>query len=470
MASLFLSYRREDSQEVVGRMYDRLKSHFPVERIFRDLDSVPVGNPFREVIRDALVNSKVAFIVIGPTWTTVTDTTDRRRLKDPADVVRIEVELALSSGILVVPVLVSGAQMPLAEELPTSLRPLVVLNAIQVRPDPDFHRDMDRLIGKVSHLLPAAKAPDNVAVTLGSSESTQPETPLVRNWERTIEAHLVSSMYEVVETIDRTSGGVILLANHQTLYGTTIIKAVNAPKVDDRGLIRLCREGRELQRLRHPNILAIYDVSHNDGVIYVVMQYLSGSKDLAAAYTSGELSLEKLVPIMAKVADGLHFAHSLAFFHGNLTPRMIRMDSGGKPWIAGFGVRMLKRHIDSGESKQAQFGTPPYMSEEQVRLSRRLTSSVHADIRGIGAVLYELWTGEQLNPPHSLSRLHRFLVDGKGPDKLLSAVASRSRNRSFARALVDIIRKCISEKHDDQYQSMKVLANDLYDLMHSQTT
>ncbi len=51
MTSLFLSYRRADSQEVVGRIYDRLRAHFPVERIFRDLDSIPLGKPFPQVIR-----------------------------------------------------------------------------------------------------------------------------------------------------------------------------------------------------------------------------------------------------------------------------------------------------------------------------------------------------------------------------------------------------------------------------------
>lgn len=150
---LFLSYRRADSQEVVGRIYNRLTSHLPVERIFRDLDSIPLGKPFPEVIREALGNSEVALIVIGPRWTAVTDSAGNPRLHDPADPVRIEVELALSSGILVVPVLVSGASMPQAVELPTTLHSLVSLQAIQVHPDPDFHRDMDRLIGKLSHLV-----------------------------------------------------------------------------------------------------------------------------------------------------------------------------------------------------------------------------------------------------------------------------------------------------------------------------
>jgi len=158
MTTLFLSYRRADSHEVVGRMYDRLKTPLPAERIFRDLDSIPLGKPFPEVIREALANSDVVLIVIGPRWATITDSNGRLRLEDSTDFVRTEVELALSSGLLVVPVLVSGALMPAASKLPASLESLVDLQAIQIRPDPDFHRDMDRLIGRLSTIT--GLAPD----------------------------------------------------------------------------------------------------------------------------------------------------------------------------------------------------------------------------------------------------------------------------------------------------------------------
>ena len=153
MASLFLFYRRSDSQDVVGRIYDKLTAHFPHERIFRDLDSIPLGKPFPEVIREAVGKSAAALVIIGPGWVAIGDDSGKRRLNDPGDFVRIEVELALSSGILVIPVLVSGARMPKAKELPTALRPLVSLQSIQVRADPDFHRDMERLISRLSSLF-----------------------------------------------------------------------------------------------------------------------------------------------------------------------------------------------------------------------------------------------------------------------------------------------------------------------------
>jgi hypothetical protein len=151
--SIFLSYRRLDSELVVGPMYDRLVAHFSVERVFRDLDSLPIGRPFPQVLTEALSRSEVALIIIGPNWTSITDSQGKRRLDDPRDFVRLEVEKSLKAGFPVIPVLINRASMPKADELPKSLRPLVFHNGVQIRPDPDFHRDMDRLITKLAALV-----------------------------------------------------------------------------------------------------------------------------------------------------------------------------------------------------------------------------------------------------------------------------------------------------------------------------
>jgi hypothetical protein len=134
-------------------MYDRLIAHFPIDRVFRDLDSLPIGKPFRQALDEAVANSNVALIVIGPTWVSTTDAMGHRRLEDPNDYVRREVEMALNAGFPVVPVLVLNASIPDEGCLPESLRPLARNQAISVRPDPDFNRDMDRLIGKLSKLI-----------------------------------------------------------------------------------------------------------------------------------------------------------------------------------------------------------------------------------------------------------------------------------------------------------------------------
>lgn len=149
---VFLSYRRDDSADVTGRIYDRLVQRFGREQIFKDVDSIPLGVDFREHLGDVVGRCSVVLVVIGDRWLSA-GAPGARRLDDAADFVRIEIESALERRIPVVPVLVRGAAIPGDTELPQSLRQLAYRNGLAVRADPDFHRDMDRLIaGLESHV------------------------------------------------------------------------------------------------------------------------------------------------------------------------------------------------------------------------------------------------------------------------------------------------------------------------------
>ncbi len=143
---IFVSYRRSDSADVSGRIYDRLIARFGKNLVFKDVDSIPLGIDFKEYLDRKVSECDVLLAIIGDHWIDARDANGKRRLDDPADFVRIEIESALERGIPVIPLLVHGAQMPAEENLPFSLRKLVYRNGIPIRPDPDFHRDMDRLI------------------------------------------------------------------------------------------------------------------------------------------------------------------------------------------------------------------------------------------------------------------------------------------------------------------------------------
>jgi len=147
---IFLSYRRADSADVTGRIYDRLAEYFGEAAIFKDVDSIPPGIDFKEHLEKAVGKCKIFLVVIGDKWLEVSDSLNTNRLQDPRDFVRIEAEAALKRNILIIPLLVRGASMPEEEQLPPSLRKLVYRNAISIRPDPDFHRDMDRLIAAIT--------------------------------------------------------------------------------------------------------------------------------------------------------------------------------------------------------------------------------------------------------------------------------------------------------------------------------
>jgi formylglycine-generating enzyme required for sulfatase activity len=157
--SIFISYRRVDSSDVTGRIYDRLVSTFDRNSVFKDVDSIPFGVDFREHLDQAVSQCQVCLVVVGRTWLEAKDKAGRRRLDNTQDFVRIEIESALKRKIPVIPVLVGGASMPGPEQLPPSLEPLAYRNGAQVRSDPDFHRDMDRLIAGIQQHFGSAQTP-----------------------------------------------------------------------------------------------------------------------------------------------------------------------------------------------------------------------------------------------------------------------------------------------------------------------
>ena len=150
---IFVSYRRSDSADITGRIYDRLVDEFGRPLIFKDVDSIPLGTDFKEYLDRKVSECNVLLAIIGDRWTDASDESGKRRLDDPDDFVRVEIESALARGIPVIPLLVRGAQMPKEESLPPGLRKLIYKNGVQIRPDPDFHRDMDRLISALGRFI-----------------------------------------------------------------------------------------------------------------------------------------------------------------------------------------------------------------------------------------------------------------------------------------------------------------------------
>ncbi|MEM9090326.1 MAG: SUMF1/EgtB/PvdO family nonheme iron enzyme [Cyanobacteria bacterium P01_F01_bin.53] len=151
--SIFISYRRSDAISETGRIYDRLVTDFGRDNVFKDVDNIPLGVNFVEYLDNAVSQCQIVLVVIGKTWTTVEEKNGTRRLENPKDFVRIEVESALKRGIPVVPILLDGVSMPIASELPKSLYPLTERNGIEVGHDPRFHADMSRLIKGLKDLM-----------------------------------------------------------------------------------------------------------------------------------------------------------------------------------------------------------------------------------------------------------------------------------------------------------------------------
>ncbi|RPJ24179.1 MAG: toll/interleukin-1 receptor domain-containing protein [Chloroflexi bacterium] len=150
MARIFISYRRQDSPSMTGRIYDKLETVFGSDKVFRDLDDISAGQDFRAKIAQEVDKSDVLLVIMGPKWENITDVNGNRRLEDPNDFVRLEVEEGLkNSKKIVIPVLVENASMPKPEMLPKGMRELCYRNAISVRQDPDFRNDVQKLVDAI---------------------------------------------------------------------------------------------------------------------------------------------------------------------------------------------------------------------------------------------------------------------------------------------------------------------------------
>ena len=152
MSRFFLSYRRDDSAGFAGRLADALEAEFGAGSVFRDVDDIQPGEDFVQAIQSHLREVGAVLVMIGPHWL-MTGADGRRRLDDPDDFVCQEIQAALDSGKPLIPLLVGGATMPTAEELPPSLSALARRQAV-VLSDISWRRDVEQLMASLRVLLP----------------------------------------------------------------------------------------------------------------------------------------------------------------------------------------------------------------------------------------------------------------------------------------------------------------------------
>src|SRR3954453_14502533 len=149
---IFLSYRRGDTQWAARGIYDRLVDRYGRGNVFRDLDAIPPGARFRDYVEMKISESDVLVLLIGKAWASYADETGRRRLEQPRDPVRLEVETALRVGLPIIPVRVEGAPMPTEGDLVPSIIDLLEFNAAEVT-DSRWDYDVDKLLWAINETV-----------------------------------------------------------------------------------------------------------------------------------------------------------------------------------------------------------------------------------------------------------------------------------------------------------------------------
>lgn len=197
MARIFISYRRSDSAIAASTLTDKLQERFGHDSVFFDVDNIPFGVDFRKYIEDAVGRCDVLLVMMGNQWAQVVDKRGNKRIDNPSDYVRIEIESALKRGIPIIPVLVDEAELPSETDLPPSIQSIVFLNAAELSAGRDRHQHMERLIKGLEAIfsqkaLAEGKAkPDEVPVD---------DIDLVRVLEESDDSSNTKPLPEVKET------------------------------------------------------------------------------------------------------------------------------------------------------------------------------------------------------------------------------------------------------------------------------
>lgn len=154
MSRIFINYRRHDTEGYVGRLYDHLLKQFNAHDIFMDVQNIEPGADFAEVLEEAVSTCDIFLMVIGFHWLTLRNADGERRLDEWDDFVRIEIETALKQNKVIIPILVSDARMPTADQLPPSIRNLARRHAMKLS-HMRFANDVEELVKYMRQMLPS---------------------------------------------------------------------------------------------------------------------------------------------------------------------------------------------------------------------------------------------------------------------------------------------------------------------------
>src|SRR5213083_2755540 len=259
--------------------------------------------------------------------------------------------------------------------------------------------------------------------------------------------------YELLQQIGRGGQGVVFRARQKSLNRTVALKVISLGQwASEAHVKRFRREAEAAARLEHPCIVPIYEVGERDGSCYFSMKFVEGGQ-LDEVAKREPMPPRRAAELIAKVARTVHYAHEHGILHRDIKPGNILLDAEGEPHLTDFGLARLVETESTVTRTLEVLGTPSYMAPEQAEGENEAVSSA-TDVYGIGAVLYQLLTGQ---PPFAGGTTYETI-------KLLLDTEPRQPrllNPKIDRDLSTICLKCLEKDPQRRYSSALALAEDL---------
>jgi serine/threonine-protein kinase len=259
--------------------------------------------------------------------------------------------------------------------------------------------------------------------------------------------------YELLEQIGRGGQGVVFRARQKSLNRTIALKVINLGQWASKAHLKRFRlEAEAAAKLEHPGIVPIHEVGERDGSCYFSMKFVEGGQ-LDEVARREPIPIRRAVELIAKVARTVHYAHEHGILHRDIKPGNILLDKKGEPHLTDFGLARLVETESTVTRTLEVLGTPSYMAPEQAVGNNATISSV-TDVYGLGAVLYQLLTGQ---PPFAGGTTYETIK------LLLDSEPRRPRllNPKIDRDLSTICLKCLEKQSQRRYSSALALTEDL---------
>src|SRR5438094_659884 len=259
--------------------------------------------------------------------------------------------------------------------------------------------------------------------------------------------------YELLDEVGRGGQGVVFRARQKSLNRTVALKVISLGQWASKAHLKRFRlEAEAAARLEHPGIVPIHEVGERDGSCYFSMKFVEGGQ-LDEVVRRKPMSIRQAAELIGKVARIVHYAHEHRILHRDIKPGNILLDQKSEPHLTDFGLARLVESESTVTRTMEVLGTPSYMAPEQAVGNNAAISSL-TDVYGLGAVLYQLLTGQ---PPFAGGTTYETI-------KLLLDTEPRSPrllNPKIDRDLSTICLKCLEKDSQRRYPSALALAEDI---------